>query len=277
MNREAVDESACSNVQERDNTLPSAIPCRFYQQGYCRFGSGCWFLHEIPDKSGNKEAITDVDDTPTCSICYEIPTTFGLLVSCDHVFCIDCVRSWRKSRRQSSISSDQTKTCPLCRKKVPYVVPSSRVPRDAQDKDSIIDSYKAAVAKIPCKYFEGTKTCPFGDLCLYQHANADGTRYIMGPPKRERRRITFDDTITIDDLPDFGELSFFESDVESSAWDVLMDAFETYGYEWEVEDDIEEDYRDSDEEAFVYPSEEPEDILTFLPSHMDSNDYNWGW
>ena len=56
---------------------------------------------------------------------------------------------------------------------------------------------------------------------------------------------------------------------------MLIDAFETYGYDWEVEDDI-EDYRDSDEDAFVYPNEEPEDILTFLPSHMDSNEYDWG-
>ncbi|CAG8538208.1 893_t:CDS:2 [Paraglomus occultum] len=282
-NREAVGESTWSNAQERVNTQPSVIPCRFYQQGYCRFGSECWFLHEVPDKLGNKAAITDKDDAPTCSICYEVPTTFGLLVSCDHIFCIDCVRSWRKSRRQSSICSDQTKTCPLCRKKVPYVVPSSRVPRDAQDKVSIIDSYKSAVAKIPCKYFAETKSCPFGDLCLYQHANADGTRYIMGPPKRERRRnnpfegfegFEGGPMILDEDFPDFGGLSFFESDVESSAWNVLIDAFESYEYDWEVEDDI-EDYRDSDEEAFVYPGEEPEDILTFLPSHMDSNEYDW--
>jgi len=199
--------------------------------------------------------------------------TFGLLVSCDHIFCIDCVRSWRKSRRSSPVSSEQTKTCPLCRKKVPYVVPSSRVPRDAQDKGSIIESYKTAVAKIPCKYFEETQTCPFGDLCLYQHANADGTRYIMGPPKRDRRRRSaFDEVITIDDL-DFEELAFFDTDVDSN---IFFDSFESFGYDYEVDDDIDADFQPSDEDEFIYPSEEADDVLAFLShSHLSSNELGW--
>ncbi|KAK7206075.1 hypothetical protein BZA70DRAFT_275633 [Myxozyma melibiosi] len=39
----------------------------------------------------------------TCCICLEVPKVYGLLLNCSHVFCVDCVRTWRKQEGMGSI------------------------------------------------------------------------------------------------------------------------------------------------------------------------------
>jgi hypothetical protein len=58
--------------------------CKFFDAGFCRRGDACWFKHAGPGleagapvpatMSGLSGAIEDA-----CSICYEKPTTYGLL------------------------------------------------------------------------------------------------------------------------------------------------------------------------------------------------------
>ena len=62
----------------------------------------------------------------TCSICLDIVLDkstrrlrqFGLLSNCSHVFCLDCIRTWRSS------SAENKRTCPECRIKSDYYVAS---------------------------------------------------------------------------------------------------------------------------------------------------------
>lgn len=68
--------------------------CRYYAAGYCKRGTKCWFQHvqstsvadnssasitppAIPADTSPNEG--DDDDDLICSICYEVPVTFGLL------------------------------------------------------------------------------------------------------------------------------------------------------------------------------------------------------
>ncbi|CAG8539184.1 16227_t:CDS:2 [Acaulospora colombiana] len=70
----------------------------------------------------------------------------------------------------------------------PYVVPSPTFAKSGPAKDQIISSYRERLAQIPCKYFKETRRCPFADACHYEHANPDGTRCILGPPRKKKTR-----------------------------------------------------------------------------------------
>ncbi|CAG8737018.1 990_t:CDS:2 [Rhizophagus irregularis] len=182
-----------------NNRVPpeSLLVCKYFLEDRCMFGDSCWYKHE---KSNNTKGIDTVDsnendlksqkdkqkakevvveDEYTCAICYDTPKTFGLLIHCDHIFCRDCIQVWRKTSNVSSPFQDvdTTKTCPVCRKNSPYVVPSSRFAKAGPQKEQIISTYKEKISQIPCKYFEGSGKCPFADECFYQHANPDGSRY----------------------------------------------------------------------------------------------------
>src|SRR5687768_6503464 len=57
-----------------------------------------------------------------------------ILVSCNHAFCLTCIRTWRSKDIPSSNLDDEdrtnsvTKACPNCRTPSLYVVPSSFFP-----------------------------------------------------------------------------------------------------------------------------------------------------
>ncbi|XP_044951430.1 E3 ubiquitin-protein ligase makorin-like isoform X2 [Hordeum vulgare subsp. vulgare] len=119
-----------------------------------------------------------------CSVCLDRvlskPTAaekrFGLLPECDHAFCITCIRKWRSSSLTSSMDMDSTvKACPICRKVSYYVIPSATWYSSKEEKQDIIDGYKAKLKSIDCRYFDfGRDTCPFGGRCFYKHAYTDG-------------------------------------------------------------------------------------------------------
>ncbi|KAI1929924.1 hypothetical protein LOZ49_000127 [Ophidiomyces ophidiicola] len=129
-----------------------------------------------------------------CAICLETPITYGLLVACDHVFCLECIRHWRSSSNPDDsdapaldigldglVPSRNTKNCPLCRKQSHFIIPSSTFPTPPSTKaslneeidinsksisagkksktnnpakDKIVQRYLAKMKKIPCRYFE---------------------------------------------------------------------------------------------------------------------------
>ncbi|KAM0889399.1 hypothetical protein ACQ4PT_027717 [Festuca glaucescens] len=119
-----------------------------------------------------------------CSVCLDRvlskPTAaekrFGLLPECDHAFCITCIRKWRSSSVTSATDIDSTvKACPICRKVSYYVIPSSIWYSSKEEKQDIINGYKAKLKSIDCRYFDfGRDTCPFGGRCFYKHAYTDG-------------------------------------------------------------------------------------------------------
>lgn len=108
-----------------------------------------------------------------CGICFDRPRgrggRYGLLSGCDHPFCLDCVRQWRSADDGSESSSSSVhKTCPLCRVKSHYVIPSVSFLTGAR-KAAATASYREHVARIPCKYYTADGVCPFGVHCFYFH------------------------------------------------------------------------------------------------------------
>ena len=120
-----------------------------------------------------------------CGICFENVKRrgerFGMLESCDHAFCLSCIRGWRREREQDK---QNLRLCPVCRKESFYVIPSDAIILDPAEKRQIIDQYKQEMGRIPCKLFDyGRGSCQFGNSCFYAHLNPDGTRYIPPPLK----------------------------------------------------------------------------------------------
>ncbi|EDV28063.1 uncharacterized protein TRIADDRAFT_20748 [Trichoplax adhaerens] len=111
----------------------------------------------------------------SCSICMEDVTAkssrterrFGILVNCNHPFCINCIRQWR-----SSTSYDNTiiRACPICRVPSPFVIPSEIWIEDTAEKNRLMEDYKTSTSQKPCRFFnEGNGTCRFGSHCFYRH------------------------------------------------------------------------------------------------------------
>ncbi|KAK9379573.1 uncharacterized protein V2V93DRAFT_381582 [Kockiozyma suomiensis] len=53
-------------------------------------------VEELIEESDNSKEL--------CAICLEVPTTYGLLTNCDHVFCLGCIREWRQQQGMASVS-----------------------------------------------------------------------------------------------------------------------------------------------------------------------------
>ena len=208
-------------------------PCPYYLQGNCRFGTSCLLRHDEMDlqqlrqqqESGEIDAQSG--GVLTCGICLDdilivngnnchtrSVKKFGLLSGCDHVFCFDCLKTWRAANNKSSShrrgmgSLDdtmlETRTCPTCRAPSDFIVPSRKF-CTGEEKQQVIESYKAHLATIPCKKFDGTMgSCRFGRECFYAHINARGHDVKANDkPRRQpsdyrRRRRTSDD----DDMMD---------------------------------------------------------------------------
>ncbi|CAK9154877.1 unnamed protein product [Ilex paraguariensis] len=120
-----------------------------------------------------------------CSVCLERvlskPTAaerkFGLLSECNHPFCISCIRNWRGTSPTSGMDVNSAlRACPICRKLSYFVIPSVIWYSTKEEKQEIIDNYKAKLSSIDCKHFDfGNGTCPFGTSCFYKHAYHDGS------------------------------------------------------------------------------------------------------
>ncbi|KAK6240227.1 hypothetical protein QUC31_005696, partial [Theobroma cacao] len=119
-----------------------------------------------------------------CSVCLDRvlskPTAaerkFGLLSECDHPFCISCIRNWRSSSPSSGMDVNTAlRTCPICRKLSYFVIPSVIWYCTPEEKQEIVDSYKAKLRSIDCKHFNfGNGNCPFGTSCFYKSLGFDG-------------------------------------------------------------------------------------------------------
>ncbi|XP_010558901.1 PREDICTED: E3 ubiquitin-protein ligase makorin-like, partial [Tarenaya hassleriana] len=191
------------DVQPRDRPI-----CSFAAAGDCQRGDRCPHIHgdlcptcgknclhpfrpeereehtkECEKKQKHVEALKHSQDIE-CSVCLDRvlskPTPaerkFGLLTECDHPFCIQCIRNWRSSAPVSGMDVNNTlRACPICRKRSYFVVPSVVWYSTPEEKNEIINTYKAKLRSIDCKHFNfGNGTCPFGTSCFYKHAYPDG-------------------------------------------------------------------------------------------------------
>uniref|UniRef100_H3B7V7 RING-type E3 ubiquitin transferase n=1 Tax=Latimeria chalumnae TaxID=7897 RepID=H3B7V7_LATCH len=127
----------------------------------------------------------------TCGICmdrvYEKShpgeRKFGILPNCNHAYCVSCIKKWRKSK---DFQSEIIKSCPECRVKSSYFIPHKYWIIDMNQKQKLIENFRARTSKIRCKFFvRGNGRCPFKSECIYLHELPAGR-----PPgrRRERRR-----------------------------------------------------------------------------------------
>ncbi|KAI6149793.1 hypothetical protein BKA82DRAFT_23588 [Pisolithus tinctorius] len=159
-------------ADEKYSPYDKAKVCRYYVKGHCTRGDRCWFRHELP-KAPPEQVQPDAE---TCSICMEKPTTYGLLMDCSHVFCLQ----WRDKSGKSPdmVSTGAIKCCPLCRRPSRFITPSSHFfPSGHPRKEEIIEEYSH-------RYFEqtsrrGKPCCPFGYDCFYQHTRPDGSPHVF--------------------------------------------------------------------------------------------------
>lgn len=95
-----------------------------------------------------------------CSVCLDrvlskatpAERKFGLLSECDHAFCISCIRNWRSNSPSSGMDVNSAlRACPICRKVSYYVIPSGIWFSTKEEKQEIVDSYKAKL-----RYFDVT-------------------------------------------------------------------------------------------------------------------------
>mmetsp|Transcript_10015 Transcript_10015/g.10125 ORF Transcript_10015/g.10125 Transcript_10015/m.10125 type:complete len:430 (+) Transcript_10015:222-1511(+) len=131
-------------------------------------------------KERNDSAISAA--TVECGICMSAPEDgrLGVLSHCQCIFCIKCIRQWRKTGGIVS-GADQTRLCPLCRVESYFVIPSSHIV-NSSEKEQFVSSYIANMRRIPCKHYrEGS--CPFGSSCFYLHVSLDGTTEQLDAPR----------------------------------------------------------------------------------------------
>ncbi|KAJ3501668.1 hypothetical protein NLJ89_g9235 [Agrocybe chaxingu] len=165
--------------------------CRYYAEGFCKRGDACWFLHtsDSKDKRPAANLLLDEEEDEFCSICFEKPTTYGLLGGCSHIFCIVCIKQWRDPQNKPGgvLDSGNTKKCPMCRSASKFITPSSKFWKDGTpEKEKVVQNYKDSMARVPCRYFQKSlqknkrkPICPYGKDCFYQHVMEDGTPFVF--------------------------------------------------------------------------------------------------
>ena len=209
----------------------AAPTCRHFSKGYCFKGYECKFSHSLSrsinaadtssengeseskeekelqgaagSKNDNNDKRGDEDnDQGMCAICHtefrhkEGPKV-GLMESCDHHFCYECILKWRGHEQvNSEITKETKRTCPMCRKPSYFVIPSAR-PLSGASRITAINNFKGICAARTCKYYlpnpgEGEETtfienhsCKFGHFCFYAHKNLDGSD---AKPAQQRQR-----------------------------------------------------------------------------------------
>ncbi|XP_009600645.1 putative RING-type E3 ubiquitin transferase C3H69 isoform X1 [Nicotiana tomentosiformis] len=153
-----------------------------------------------------------------CGVCLErvlsktimAERKFGILSECDHPFCISCIRNWRNSSPSIGMDVNSTlRACPICRKLSYFVIPSVIWYSTKEEKQEIINSYKAKLRSIDCKKFDfGNGTCPFGASCFYKHTVKPGSKL-------------WNSTL----MPDLHGSSFSDADETESGSDGDMESF----------------------------------------------------
>lgn len=204
--------------------------CPFYRVGECRYGECCAYIHgETCDYCGqaclhpthldqrrahlaeclqeherNMELSFAVarSKEKTCGICMETvlekpkgEARFGILPSCNHCFCLPCIRKWRQAKQ---FEHKIIRACPECRQTSDYICPSRFWVETPEEKERLLTDYKKNLGQKECKYFnKGTGECPFGNKCFYQHADKDGRVVDVGPPKKPLRRANAEGNLTL--------------------------------------------------------------------------------
>lgn len=158
----------------RERSFSCDQVCRFFISNKCLRGSSCPYSHDLtPDCDHHEEddpgATIGVDES--CSICLQSilieGKRFGLLPQCTHVFCLDCIATWRSSSPNHELS----RKCPVCRISSFFLIPSPRFFVGELKRKRVYEYLKFLASK-PCRY--PIEICPYGPICFFNHQSSTG-------------------------------------------------------------------------------------------------------
>ncbi|XP_033158911.1 E3 ubiquitin-protein ligase RFWD3 [Drosophila mauritiana] len=199
--------SPSSQIQQRGNgaIVPSYERATAGEQGEAQAAASCSAVALRPSGvatsadvvSGSSSVSSPVQPSWMCSIarsqdkkcgiCFETimekeggDKRFGILPRCNHVFCFQCISTWRQAKQYAY---QVTRACPECRVWSNFVCPSVVWVEEKEEKDQLINDYLAALSAKDCKYFrKGKGVCLFGNKCFFKHALPDGELIDAGLP-----------------------------------------------------------------------------------------------
>ncbi|KAM6161590.1 E3 ubiquitin-protein ligase makorin-2 [Erethizon dorsatum] len=218
--------SGLDNVEAGSSYSSEQQLCPYAAAGECRFGDACVYLHgdvcdicrlqvlhpfDLEQRKAHEKVCMatfefemekafafQASQDKVCSICMEVifekasasERRFGILSSCNHTYCLSCIRQWRCAKQ---FENQIIKSCPECRVISEFVIPSVYWVEDQNKKNELIEAFKQGMGKKACKYFEqGKGTCPFGSKCLYRHAYPDGR---LAEPEKPRKQLSSEGTV----------------------------------------------------------------------------------
>jgi len=115
---------------------------------------------------------------------------FGIMPNCNHCYCLECLRKWRKAKQ---FEHKIVRACPECRVTSDYICPSKYWIDTKEEKERLLGNYRMELQKKQCRYFDlGKGECPFGNKCFYRHEDAKGNHVDVGPPEAQKRRLVRD-------------------------------------------------------------------------------------
>lgn len=109
---------------------------------------------------------------------------FAILPNCEHCYCVECVRTWRKVK---NLPNKVVKGCPMCRQVSHFYVPSKYWVEDDK-KVYLLKRHTKYLATLPCVYYQ-QGACRYGSKCMYGHSpdpeqepSSQGPRSARGEP-----------------------------------------------------------------------------------------------
>lgn len=93
---------------------------------------------------------------------------YGVLDNCDHVFCYECIVSWKRSK----YSNAESESCPVCKIRSAFITPSKNWFENKDDKHHLVKKHKSHLKTLPCRYYLRHGFCRYSDRCFYDHHEA---------------------------------------------------------------------------------------------------------
>ena len=75
---------------------------------------------------------------------------FAILQNCNHCFCLECIRKWRKQHNnmEQEVEAKTVRACPECRVHSDYVIPSKTWIEDKDEKEKLIKIFHDNTKKV---------------------------------------------------------------------------------------------------------------------------------
>jgi hypothetical protein len=109
---------------------------------------------------------------------------YGVLDNCDHIFCYECIVSWKRSK----YSNAESESCPVCKVRSAFITPSKHWFDNKDDKHRIVKKHKNHLKTLPCRYYLRHGFCRYSDRCFYDHEEAAKQYKQQNQHSRDRER-----------------------------------------------------------------------------------------